>query len=203
MKNKLTLAAFALLMAFAKGNAQATENPQVTNVTRFTLLGPGLSYEARTGQSQTAFAHAFLGAAGSFGEDLDGQDYEFRVDPSLVLQYRFYYNYAKRTDKGKRTAMNSLNYLAPVVLADYTKDAITSDQVEEASRRLVTTIGGVWGMQRNYGSRFSLDLYLGVGYTFGKGTEVDLNGQTSTKQVATPNLIGQLSIGFWLNRARS
>ena len=130
-----------------------------------------------------------------------GDKATFVLDPALTLGYRFYYNYNKREEKGKRTAMNSLNYLSPVFETSYSKNAISSDYLVEEKRRLMNTVGLVWGIQRNYMKRFSLDLQLGAGYLFANSMESGSgSGNTIHKMAGRATTIGRLSLGIWLNR---
>jgi hypothetical protein len=47
--------------------------------------------------------------------------------PALALQYRYYYNAARRRAKGKRTEMNSLNYVSALVETDFYKENVSSN----------------------------------------------------------------------------
>jgi hypothetical protein len=97
--------------------------------------------------------------------------------------------------------MNSMNYLGPIAQVIYTKQPFTEYGVEEANRRPLTMIGAQWGLQRNYNSRFCLDLNLGLGYQFGKNTEFDINkGNYVSSVTGRPALIADIKLGFWLNR---
>jgi hypothetical protein len=121
-------------------------------------------------------------------------------DPAAKAQYRYYYNAEKRTAKGKRTEMNSLNYVGGLVQTIFTDAAYIDDHVNEDKRRPVNTIGIIWGFQRNGSKHFSLDLNLGVGYLFGKGTKLDeVNWTPYSSPVSEVTGIVSLNLGFWLN----
>jgi hypothetical protein len=177
------------------------QETEVTNVTKITLLNPGLSYEAKVGRSQTIYTQAFLNLSGVY-DDYAGAT--FYIDPALTLQYRYYYNGKKRQEREKRTEMNSMNYLAPVYEVIFTRAALFSGYVEETSRRSVHRLGAVWGIQRNYKSRFSLDLNLGLGYMFGKSTTYDYwgTGNYISETAGQVTFMGQINIGFWLNKRK-
>ncbi len=116
-------------------------------------------------------------------------------DPAATLQYRYYYNSVAREAKGKRTDMNNLNYVSFILettlitqkflLVDYTKK----------DHHAVKELGIAWGFQRNYKSRFSLDLNVGGGYFFAKTTTID-NGQLVTKSTGEFTTLGQVDLGF-------
>ncbi|MCW3118162.1 MAG: hypothetical protein JWM28_2244 [Chitinophagaceae bacterium] len=117
-----------------------------------------------------------------------------------MLQYRYYYNAARREKKGKRIAMNSLNYLSPFFETVFFKKSTYTWEDVETYRRTINTIGLVWGMQRNYNSRFSLDFESGIGYRFGKITSQSSSGQISTRTGGAMTLIININLGIWLNK---
>lgn len=195
---------FAALLAFSTACCYAQEQtPVVTSVTKATFLNPGISYERPFGKKQTLFVQGYLSTSAYFmySEAL-GTSGGVYLDPALTAQYRFYYNLANRQAAGKRTALNSANYISP--LADLTfvgKHA--AEYYEVPSTRTVFTLGGVWGLQRNFAKRFSLDLNLGVGYYFTKHTYRDEfygGGYTKWESDATP--IAKINLGFWLNKRK-
>ena len=120
-------------------------------------------------------------------------------DPAAKAQYRYYYNAEKRSEKNKRTEMNSMNYVGGLVQTVFTDVAYTDDHVHEDKRRPINTIGIIWGLQRNGSKHFSLDLNLGVGYVFGKGTKLDeVTWTLYSSAVSEVTAIISLNLGFWL-----
>ena len=107
------------------------------------------------------------------------------VGPAAHLQYRYYYNYAKRTAKKLRTELNSLNYIAPSFSVSNLRP------VKGGNRNWITQTGVLWGIQRNYASRFSLDLSLGLAY---------LSGASGVSNNNKINPAGNFSLGFWLKK---
>lgn len=190
-----------LTMASITCQAQYKGTPATTTVTKINFLSPGVSYEFPVGKHQTVFGYAFLSPSialdysGTFGASE-----RFALDPGLTAQYRYYYNYQTRTDKGKRTDMNSANYVAAVYRILNTRDAISGDFGMEDNRRPIQTLGAVWGLQRNYMGRFSLDLNVGLGYSWGT-TGLGYNGSTPiTMQQQRMGIISDLTLGLWINR---
>jgi hypothetical protein len=200
MKYKLTC--FIVLACLTtRGFAQEID---VTNVTRVTLLNPGLSYETRIGKLQTLYLQAFMNTSSySDYSNSMGFDYEFYFDPAVTAQYRYYYNGDKRLQKNKRTEMNSMNYVAVIGETVFSKMPMNSSYLEETSRRAVSRLGVAWGLQRNFEKRFSLDLNLGLGYLFANGTTYDMTGAKVKKSASQATMVGQLNIGFWLNKRKS
>lgn len=182
------------LNCFSQNNNEA----DIVDITKVTFFAPGVSYEKRVGEFQSVYGHIFTSTFLSFDHSSSlGNTSFFSLDPAVNLQYRYYYNSEKRAIKGKTTEMNNLNYIGPVFEAVFSKKSISTSYVVENNRRAIYTLGFLWGMQRNYNSRFSLDLNLGLGYLFTKGT---LENSTQAKNIGQFTSIGQLHLGFWLNK---
>ena len=71
--------------------------------------------------------------------------------------------------------------------------------VAEETRQADFGIGALWGMQRNYRKRFSLDLNMGVGYYFWNEVTI-VSGKKTKEAHAEFSPAIQFSLGFWLNR---
>lgn len=197
---------FTILLLLAISTScfsQDTVQNDITDVTKATFLRPGISYEKRIGKFQSLFAQAFVAPSFYYSYSISlGERSEFSFDPGLNFQYRYYYNYDKRQEKGKRTEMNSLNYVSPTFETVFSKAPISEDHYFENDRRPVNTVGFVWGIQRNYKKRFSLDLNLGLGYLFTTATMSGNNNQTAKKHVSEFTGLGQFNLGFWLNKRK-
>ncbi len=175
----------------------------VTNVLRATFFNPGISYETAIGTYQTIRARAFIATSFAFSYSSSFGSHTFiSLDPSLSLQYRYYYNYRKRNEKDKRTALNSVNYLAPSFTTSFSKSSISDAYNTEYNRRAIHSIGLVWGMQRNYAKRFSLDLNIGAGYYFTTATVQANPILMNKKHIDKFSTLGELSLGFWLNKRK-
>jgi len=96
--------------------------------------------------------------------------------------------------------MNSLNYISPMVEMVFSKRRVSVSNFVEDKRRPITTVGLAWGIQRNYPKHFSLDLNLGLGWLFTKVSLPDGNGQPYTDHTNEFTSIGQITLGFWLNK---
>lgn len=103
--------------------------------------------------------------------------------------------------KEKRTAMNSLNYVCAISEISFSKASVSDSYFNEEKRRAINSFGIAWGFQRNYPKRFSLDLNLGIGYLFTKGTTTNDLGEIITKNIAQATSVGQINLGFWLNKS--
>ena len=183
--------------------SQDKSQSDVTDVTKATFFNPGVSYEKRIGKFQTLLANAFLNTSFSIGYSSSlGTLSSLSFDPAFILQYRYYYNYNQRQKKGKRTEMNSVNYLSPTFQTIFSKIRISESHLTEKNRRAINTLGAVWGIQRNYKKRFSLDLNLGGGYLFTTATVLNNSGNAIKENVGKFISLGQLNLGFWLNKRK-
>lgn len=197
----MTSKLLCLSLLLASFFAASSQDIDVTNVARATILNPGLSYEAKVGKFQTLYGQAFMNLSASYSYSSNmGSSSEFYFDPAVTLQYRYYYNGMKRMEMEKRTEMNSMNYIAFISEVIFSKMSLSDEYFNEENRRPITRLGVGWGLQRNYRQRFSLDLNLGLGYMFAKGTTYDYNYQTKEANVSIPTFMGQINLGFWLNR---
>lgn len=190
-----------LLLSSALCSAQKETSADVTNVTKGTFLSPGISYEARIGKFQTVYLQGFMSTSAYFSySSALGTDAGISFDPAITGQYRYYYNAGRRQSNGKRTEMNSMNYVGGIWETLFSKNGVTSSSFDEESRRPIHSFGAIWGLQRNYNSRFSLDLNLGLGYLFTKGTELNEGGRFVSVDQSMFTPLGQFTLGFWLNR---
>jgi hypothetical protein len=183
-------------------NIQPEPVPDVTDVSKITLH-PGFSYEKRIGKHQTLYGQVFPAISFSFAfSDAIGEEASFYVDPAMYLQYRFYYNAGRRQRKRKRTELNSMNYIGVVDRMVLSKHPVHEDYEMEKRYRTMNTLGAVWGLQRNFKSRISIDLNVGPAIAFAKTTSKDLSGRTETYMYNEFTLLTQFDIGFWLNKRK-
>jgi len=195
---------FALLFfTSADSFSQEESKPEITNVTKITFLSPGLSYEQRIAKNQSINIQGFMSISAGFSSSSSlGTNSYFYLDPALMLQYRYYYNLAKRENKGKRTEMNSANYVSPIFETVFYKVRISDVEYTGKDRTAINTLGLAWGLQRNYKWRFSLDLNMGVGYRFGGRAELDNNGKVFINSVSEFAIPVHFTLGFWLNKRK-
>ena len=189
------------LFAGSYGSCQETD---IINLSKITFLNPGFSYEMRIAKLRSIYLQAFMNTSAYFSSSSTfGTHGSVYFDPALTAQYRYYYNLVKRTSKGKRTEMNNLNYFGGVLESFLSDAAFTDEHVIEEDLRPINSIGIVWGIQRNGVKRFSVDFNFGVGYMFAKGTGLDFNsGATYSSRVSRLTTLGQLNLGFWLNKRK-
>lgn len=182
-----------LLLLMARHSlAQDQEKSEITDVTKASFFSPGISYEKKIGKFQTLCARAFMSTSIYYSNSSSlGTTSGIDFYPAWSLQYRYYYNSTKRNAKGKRTEMNSLNYVSAIVKMLFFKETVSSNG--DTDLRSLSSFGIAWGISRNYKKRFSLDLSIGPGYYYTKRTTLNEGGIT---------LVGQTSLGFWLNKRK-
>jgi hypothetical protein len=183
------------------GYSQDKGDAVTTNVSKITFLGMG--YEKSIGKNQSVNFRACMNAAGTFSYSSSfGNMSEFYFDPAIAIEYRYYYNLGKRSNRDKRTDMNSADYLAAVFQDVFSKRRISSSYYVEDNRRPIYHMGIVWGMQRNYKGRFSLDGNIGPGYLFTTGLKPDNTGAPIKENIGQFSVVWQFSVGFWLNKRK-
>ncbi len=201
MYHKKLLGLLLALSATYAGFSQEEKTTEVENVTRFTFISPGFGHEQKMGKSTTLMGQVFLSPYASFHySDAFGFESEFALEPSISLQYRYYYNFKNRQEKGQRTAKNSMNYLAPKYTGVFTKRRMSSSYLPEENIRAINTIGYVWGLQRNLPSRLSLDFSAGLGYQFAKGHTYNDAGMVIEKRYSNATLMSGITLGIWLGK---
>lgn len=197
MNTRIHCCLYIIFFWTAKCLAQNKPPAQVIDITKISILNPGISYEHGTAHSQSLYVRAYLTTlTGVAYSDAFGYTVQFDFNPGLSVQYRMYYNAAKRNSKGKRTDLNNLNYISPVSrIIISTRQVYTNSSVENYLSP-VYTLAAVWGMQRNYKSHLSLDFNVGPGVVVSKDN-VNGSGERISKNPFQFTIAGQFTVGFW------
>jgi hypothetical protein len=170
--NKL-ISTLALLSIALASNAQQfalqDEASTTKSVTNISILSPAITHEIAVGKNQTVFFAAELNGIGRF-EEIGNTNPRtinsyYGLAPSLMADFRNYYNFGKRLGKGKNINNNSGNYLA--LRAEYRlAPVVNKDEFPTYNNGFA--LGGTWGIQRIYNSGIYLGLSLGAGFLFGE-----------------------------------
>ncbi len=129
--------------------SQRTGEADITDVTKVTFFNPGVSYEKRIGKLQSLYAQAFLNTSFALGfSDALGFSSSIHFDPAFTLQYRYYYNSAQRQAKGKRTEMNSLNYISLILQTVFSDMNISDSYLPEEKKRAINIAGVAWDFKK-------------------------------------------------------
>jgi hypothetical protein len=160
MKPIITILSCLLLL-----QAKAQEKKYTQNLLTATILSPGISYEIAAGNKFTVKLKAVVFPGFRYSQTLllNGRSH-FSFVPTAVLSAdgRYYYNFQQRLKKEKNINRNSANYIG--LTGSYGSSIETFHAEDGTTVRTITQlydIGFVWGMQRNYDNRFSLDLNVG------------------------------------------
>lgn len=156
MKMKRTIFLFAVFLATT---LQAQDLPETSSQLSVNFMVPSLEWEKKTGTTSTLVLN--LGTAFVYRKSTYSSGYA--VFPTLQAQYRKYYNFNKRLEKGKKISENSGNYITALV--DITSGNPILGDLESMADYSVF-LGPAWGLQRIYHSGFKLNLNLGIGYGF-------------------------------------
>jgi hypothetical protein len=192
---------FILILIPANCFCQSIGNSDIANVTKITFFNPGISFEKRIKTFQSLYVQIFMNTSFSIGySEALGNTSSLYFDPAATLQYRYYYNSAAREAKGKRIEMNSINYVSFILETTLITERILLVDYTKKEHYPLIKFGAGWGFQRNYKKRFSIDLNFGVGSLFAK-TTTNGTGQLAIKNIRKFTTLGQLNLGFWLNRA--
>ncbi|MBT8283406.1 MAG: hypothetical protein KJO86_06680 [Muriicola sp.] len=126
---------------------------------RFDLLSPGISYEIGLFRNQTVSTS--LGLATATYEE----GYAFGL--AMNNRYRYYHNFKRREELGKRISGNSGNYIAAAQAIFFSQLRLATD-IEPDDYNL-GFYGVVYGIQRTYDNGFNINVELGGGYYRGDG----------------------------------
>lgn len=155
-KLSTTFAALFLLILFSFG--QSDEQRVNKSLVGVYIIPLKASYELGIGKSNTVeFSAGLSGRA-----KIDADQFKYSLSPMFESSFKYYYNLNKRHLKGKNTAMNSGNFWG--LNTRYEFKSISGNEDEIGS----LFIYPMWGIQRNYESRFSLGLRLGYGMVITK-----------------------------------
>ena len=94
-----------------------------------------------------------------------------------------------------------MNYVGALAQVFFSKIPVGDNAYENSSRRPVYIFGVLYGLQRNYKSRFSLDINFGLGIITSKSHYYNgytgLNTEGNQSQATIP---GQVTLGLWLGK---
>jgi len=174
-----------LVLAFST-SAQSVFTPaSTTDLFKANFWLPGISYEKAIDRDHTVYLGSYMGILLSDAFESPDNVRHIFLTPSLNAEFRTYYNLQLRNEKGKRTAMNSANYFAPLYIGRYTATSLW-DRYE-----WINQFGFVWGMQRTAPKGFSIDLHTGIIVT---------PGASNTFYYYPVDLFFQITLGYNLGK---
>jgi hypothetical protein len=182
-------------------NAQPKQSAALTDLAKISLFNPGVSYEKKINSNQTLYLNTFYNPSLSLiNNGFLSNTLKFVFEPSAAIQYRFYYNIPVRANK--MNMRNSYNYVCPTFETSLSKKYILLYNSEELKRISIYKIGALWGIQRNYSNRFSVDCNIGVGYISYKTKSEVIPNAITVNQVGIIRPMGHLNFGFYLGNKK-
>lgn len=179
-----TLSAQETIQTSNKADSSKATAPSVSDNflgLHFLLTATGLNYERKlanrhTFSIQTQLAYSVAVSATktyySNGTSKSSSSAYFAVLPQVAVNYRFYYNLAKRVNRGKSIFGNSGNYFT--VIATFGFKPIYSNYQNKFS--FVTTVGPAWGLHRTYKKNVDINFSIGLGYGYNNSSGSYLAG---------------------------
>ena len=138
-------------------NLSYGQNDKVQNVHSLKATFIGLSYAYEQSISQKSTINFELMLAGGFGSSFINGDY-WLITPIIRVEPRYYYNYLKRIDKGKKVINNSANYLS--LSADYQFGTSIGNNAQALQ---TFSLIPKWGLKRTIGNHFIFEFATGLG----------------------------------------
>lgn len=160
MKKKLLLLA---LLGLAKlTNAQEAKVEKSVFGVQTGVLGLWVNNESRLGnkfvlRSEIGFDAGFW--ANSFYDESG-----YLIAPVFIVEPKYYYNLAKRLEKGRNISDNGANYLS--IKTSYHPDWFVVSNYKDLSVISDISIVPSWGIRRNLGKHFNYELGLGLGVRY-------------------------------------
>lgn len=96
--------------------------------------------------------------------------------PSVRIQPRYYYNIAKRAEKGKNTLNNSANYLSLNV--EYVPEWVLFSNKNGIRGTNQIRFVPTYGIRRNFAQNFNYEFNVGLGYATSVGYPKNSSGTT-------------------------
>lgn len=153
---RLFIIVFVLLATVNEGVSQTTD------LWKLNFFTPSLEFEKSLSEKLTLAQKAGLTLSGShppLTEPFVGTGFMYQIAPFYDIQLRNYYNFEKRSNKGKNVANNSGNYIT--LRAQYVGPELASSFERYSPHTF--KIGPHWGLQRN---KKSLIYYFNIGPAF-------------------------------------
>ena len=167
---------------------QGQEEISAEKVWRVNFINPGVELELPVSKNGTFSTNLGVGYNGAYPDLVYGEENGiiYIIAPFLDFQYKQFYNFKRRAEKGKSISGNSGNFISARIIS---RGSSIADNVFRKSD-VDFAVGPTWGIQREYG-KINLLFDLGPQFYF------DANGNSGFWP-----LMAQLNIGLNLNSKR-
>lgn len=127
------------------------------------LIGFWVNNESRLAEKITL--HSEVGFNGLiFGGAAYDDEVNFFLQPSITITPRYYYNLARRSEKGKNVANNAANYLGFQFQFSPNEPLISNNNNLGVYSSIALLPS--WGFRRNLGSNFTFETGVSLGYAY-------------------------------------
>lgn len=158
MKNLFILSFMAFLSVFTQ--AQTTDNFSL----KVGVIGGWLSYEKPLTNQMTVVGE--LGYIGGFYKNQYLNHSGSLFTTSLGLEGRYYYNFNRRTERGKNIENNAANYFSVDMV--YIPDFLTTSSEKDIQVLKTFNVFAKYGFKRNFSSKLNYEIAFGPGYMWGE-----------------------------------
>jgi len=169
---------FCILLPW-QGRVMAQELSQIEisdNISRVNFSFQGVYYSFEKKLAPVISLYSDLGMGLSYGR-MSTIDYHLAVSPTIATEGRWYFTYRRRYNNGKKTLLNSAEFLSLQAAYVFKSIAAKGTNDAPASFFLMANLG----LQRTWGKHISFELKFGygIGYifensSFGQGGNLNL-----------------------------
>lgn len=146
------------------------------------LLGAWVYNETKLNNQFTLKSE--IGVDGGYSySDLNTPKSQYIIIPSISLEPRWYYNFAKRHQKGKSIKNNAANFLS--LKTTYNPNWFSISNLPNTDISNLFRVIPSWGLRRDLGANFNFDLRLGIGY-----------GIATNNYSSSSGFVGDFSVRF-------
>jgi hypothetical protein len=154
---------FIIIIALNVFQGYTQENIRNTSsVLRLNLINPGIEYELPVFDHFTVLFNVGIGYGESYPNlTINASGWLYSICPFMDVQYRNYYNLAKRLNKQKNISYNSGNFWGVRLLTrgkEFDSNFTRTSNIDFA-------VNPIWGLQRSFG-KINLLFDIGISYYF-------------------------------------
>ncbi len=144
-------------------HAQDEDEEKTKGSLRIDFLAPGVAGEIQLAKDQTMALGANIAAVGGSYTIGNQTENYFLVAPTFFVQYRVYFNKAKRIRKEKSIYNNSGLFFG-VHIGGNTKEILSSTDFVTIGNG--ANFGPIFGVQRTFNNNLQLGFNIGLGYAW-------------------------------------
>ena len=190
MRKSLKKLILLFVIVMVSINSFGQKGFNIKNMTCVSLITPGVSYEKKVGKVTTILTNVYIHLGSQDAERGAAFLPDIYIEPAVSIQYRYYFSQGSIKSVNKNTGI----YVAAINTVLYSGQSV--NHMVSTKKRWVNNLGIALGTQYNDKKRFSTDFSLAIVNRTGK----NYNGQMKSSTENEPLVLGQIQMGFWLNR---